>query len=73
MNIVKQFEDPIYSSRLFSKNTRHNWYWGLGDDGQLYCKEDFGKNYDENEEIVQWTLYHEACKYFRLNVLLRFL
>jgi hypothetical protein len=32
MKIVKEFYDEDYCIREF----RTNWYWGLGDDGNLY-------------------------------------
>jgi len=42
MNIVKEFEDhdffchPEISSSEY--HDRHTWYWGLGDDGQIYYR-----------------------------------
>ena len=42
MNIVKQFEDPEFFRNVYHWNSpeelaNHHFYWGLGDDGELYC------------------------------------
>lgn len=41
MEIVKSFEDSRYYDRLYQERgmtcEKSAWYWGLGEDGKLYC------------------------------------
>ena len=58
MNIIKEFEDadffahPEISSPEY--HGRYTWYWGLGDDGQIYYR--CTRFSDPNE----WWNLHEA-------------
>ena len=43
MNIVKQFEDSKFLAIMYNwysdqQLLEHHFYWGLGDDGELYCR-----------------------------------
>ena len=39
MKIVKSFEDQKFFQRRYRGcNYKGGWFWGLGDDGELYCR-----------------------------------
>lgn len=44
MNIIKQFEDPEFVRKVYhwtaddEWNPNDKWFWGLGDDGELYFR-----------------------------------
>ena len=38
MRIIKQFHDDQYLKDIGRKNADDFWYWGLGDDGELYFR-----------------------------------
>ena len=50
MKIVKEFIDTEFYSTHSTRGL--HWYWGLGDDGELYCK----KIYEE-ELVMDWVEY----------------
>jgi hypothetical protein len=61
MKIIKQFSDPIYMRKTYESwesddELVGDWAWGLGADGNLYCKcSDF-----ENDD---WYLFsHTSFK-----------
>jgi hypothetical protein len=57
MKIVKQFEDPEFLAITYnwvsSDNlSREHFYWGLGEDGELYCK---------CSRFIENHLWHPPC------------
>lgn len=38
MKIIKEFEDPEYYGKRYRGCPLGVWNWGLGDDGEIYCK-----------------------------------
>lgn len=51
MNIVKEFEDREFLEIMYNWHDseylkKYFWYWGLGDDGELYCRCNHFKNDD---------------------------
>ncbi len=37
MKIIKSFEDYDFYESTCDPVDGHTWYWGLSDDGQIYC------------------------------------
>jgi len=56
MKIVKSFSDPEFFQKQYHSDIEGEWFWGLGDDGGLYCKcpADF-------EDPDRWYSYEHEC------------